>query len=117
MFGYGNYVNDMRAFSVMAQAGVPVIFDVTHSTQRMSMGGSSGEVTGGQRDMAPLLTRAAIATGYVDGLFLEIHTEPSRSKSDADVVLSLSQMESLLTQAAPLMRQCRAMSAIDSQFK
>lgn len=117
MFGYGNYVVDMRGFAVMARAGVPVIFDITHSTQRMSAGGSGGEVTGGDRDMGPLLTRSAIATGHVDGLFMEVHTDPARSRSDRDVILSLRQAEVMLRQAIPFWRHCRGLSAIDSAFK
>ena len=107
---------DMRAFPIMASAGVPVIFDITHSTQ-LPGGGSDGKVSGGERQFAPTLARAATATGYLAGFFLEVHEKPSAAKSDKDVQLSISQAETLLRQLIPLWRSSRSSSAIDANFR
>ena len=115
-FGYGNLVVDMRSFPIMASAGVPVMFDITHSTQ-LPGGGADGKVSGGERQFAPTLARAATATGYLSGFFLEVHETPTKAKSDKDVQLSVSQAEALLRQMIPLWRAARAFNAIDSQFK
>ncbi|QOJ15563.1 MAG: 3-deoxy-8-phosphooctulonate synthase [Planctomycetia bacterium] len=90
-FGYERLVNDLTGLSVMRQFA-PVIFDATHSVQQP---GSAGSVTGGERRHIPLLSRAAIAAG-VDGLFLEIHDDPPRAKSDAATVWPLDQLDALL---------------------
>ncbi len=71
-FGYGRLINDMRAIPVMQKMGVPVIFDATHSVQLP--GGAS---TGGQREMIPVLARAAVAAGC-DAVFMETHPNPER---------------------------------------
>src|SRR5690606_33048183 len=97
-FGYGNLVVDMRGFKTMAATGMPVIFDVTHSTQQPS----ADKTTGGLRHCAPLLARAAAATGYITGLFLEVHTDPPSAKSDAATQLTLKQADALLRQVVPL---------------
>ncbi len=92
-FGYNRLVNDFTGLSVMKDFKVPVIFDVTHSTQQPAgLGGSSG----GNPQYAPMLARAAIATGCVDGLFLECHPDPKNAKSDAATVLGLDMIEELL---------------------
>lgn len=94
-FGYNRLVNDFTGLAVMKGLGVPVIFDVTHSTQQPAgLGGSSG----GNPQYAPLLARAAVAAG-VDGLFIECHPDPRNAKSDAATVLNLKEIEPLLTQA------------------
>ena len=64
-FGYGNLVVDMRGFKTMYETGVATIFDVTHSLQLPAAGGAAGEVSSGLREFAPVLARAAVATGYV----------------------------------------------------
>jgi len=115
-FGYGNLVVDMRSFQIMAAKGTPVIFDITHSTQLPPMGGDSGKTSGGDRHMAPLLARAATATGYLSGFFLEVHPDPLKAKSDKEAQLSLTQAQTLLRQLIPLWRQAQAFSAIDCQF-
>ena len=84
-FGYNRLVNDMTAISVMKELGCPVIFDATHSTQ---MPGGLGDATAGAREMAPVLARAAVAAG-ADGLFLEVHTEPEKAKSDAACIMPI----------------------------
>ncbi|NCB38270.1 MAG: 3-deoxy-8-phosphooctulonate synthase [Erysipelotrichia bacterium] len=92
-FGYGNLVVDMRAFPVMKAWSDAVIYDATHSLQLPSSGGAK---TGGQREFIGTLARAAMATGDVDGLFLEVHPEPEKSPSDADNILPLDDLKSLL---------------------
>ncbi|WP_422006259.1 3-deoxy-8-phosphooctulonate synthase [Roseivirga pacifica] len=93
-FGYHNLVVDMRALPIMRQFA-PVIFDVTHSVQQPGgMGGSSG----GKKQFAPYLARAAGATG-VDGFFIETHPTPSEAKSDGPNMIPLHKMEDFLTMA------------------
>jgi 2-dehydro-3-deoxyphosphooctonate aldolase (KDO 8-P synthase) len=91
-FGYHNLVVDMRAFPMMRAQGVPVVFDVTHSLQRP--GGGDG-VTAGEAEYIETLASAGVAAG-VDGIFLEVHEEPSRAKSDAQNALRLDRLEPLL---------------------
>ncbi|MFA0964695.1 3-deoxy-8-phosphooctulonate synthase [Roseivirga sp. BDSF3-8] len=91
-FGYHNLVVDMRALPTMRQFS-PVVFDVTHSVQQPGgMGGKSG----GQRQFAPYLARAAAAAG-VDGFFIETHPEPSKALSDGPNMVPLDEMEEFLT--------------------
>jgi 2-dehydro-3-deoxyphosphooctonate aldolase (KDO 8-P synthase) len=91
-FGYHNLVVDMRAFPMMRAQGVPVVFDVTHSLQLP--GGGDG-VTAGQAEYIDTLASAGVAAG-VDGIFLEVHEEPARAKSDAQNALRLDKLEPLL---------------------
>jgi 2-dehydro-3-deoxyphosphooctonate aldolase (KDO 8-P synthase) len=91
-FGYHNLVVDMRGIATMRQAGHRVIFDATHSVQRP---GGLGASTGGDRAMAPVLARAAVAVG-IDGLFIETHPRPDQSPSDGPNMIPLAQMEGLL---------------------
>src|SRR5437763_3296550 len=91
-FGYHNLVVDMRAFPMMRALGHPVVFDVTHSLQLP--GGGDG-VTAGQADYIEPLASAGVAAG-VDGVFLEVHEEPLRAKSDAQNALRLDLLEPLL---------------------
>ena len=91
-FGYHNLVVDMRAFPMMRAQGMPVIFDVTHSLQLP--GGGDG-VTAGQAEYIDTLAAAGVAAG-VDGIFLEVHEEPTRAKSDAQNALRLDKLEPLL---------------------
>lgn len=90
-FGYERLVNDMTGLEVMRRVA-PVIFDATHSVQ---FPGEAGKVTGGKREFIPLLARAAVAAG-IDGLFLEVHNDPSNAKSDAATVWPLTELEPLL---------------------
>jgi len=103
-FGYHNLVVDMRAFPLMRQQGVPVVFDVTHSLQLP--GGGDG-VTAGQAEFIEPLAAAGVAAG-VDGVFLEVHSEPSRAKSDAQNALRLDRLE-------PLLRHLQAIDEITKQ--
>ena len=90
-FGYERLINDMTGLAVMRQYA-PVIFDATHSVQHP---GAAGNTTGGAREFIPLLARAAVAAG-VDGLFVEVHNDPDRAKSDAATVWPLEELEGLL---------------------
>ena len=91
-FGYNRLVNDFTALPVMKGFGVPVVFDVTHSTQQPA---GLGNQSGGNPQYSPMLARVAVAAG-VDGLFLECHPEPKKAKSDAATMLSLADVEPLL---------------------
>jgi len=103
-FGYHNLVVDMRAFPMIRALGVPVVFDVTHSLQLP--GGGDG-VTAGQAEYIETLASAGVAAG-VDGVFLEVHEDPSRAKSDAQNALRLDLLE-------PLLRRLQAIDAIVKQ--
>ena len=91
-FGYNNLISDMRALAVMREAGVPVVFDATHSVQ---LPGGQGKASGGQRQFVPVLARAAVAAG-VSGLFMETHPDPDKALSDGPNAWPLGQMEALL---------------------
>ncbi len=94
MFGYQDLVVDYRNITAMKQFDVPVILDVTHSLQQPNQ--SSG-VTGGQPEMIGLIAKAGIAAG-ADGIFMEVHPEPKKAKSDGANMLRLDLAESLLKQ-------------------
>ena len=91
-FGYHNLVVDMRAFPIMRAFGYPVVYDVTHSLQLP--GGGDG-VTAGQAEFIETLASAGVAAG-VDGIFLEVHEDPSKAKSDAQNALRLDLLGPLL---------------------
>jgi 2-dehydro-3-deoxyphosphooctonate aldolase (KDO 8-P synthase) len=93
-FGYNNLVVDMRALPMMRELGFPVVFDVTHSLQ---LPGAGEGVTAGLAQYIGPLARAGVAAG-VDGVFLEVHEEPKRAKSDAQNALKLDRLEPLLRQ-------------------
>jgi len=84
-FGYGRLVVDMNGLRDLAATGRPVVFDATHSVQEPGQGGK----TGGDRTKVPALARAAVATGFVDGLFFEVHPDPDSAPSDAANMLRL----------------------------
>ena len=77
-FGYNNLVSDMRSLAVMRETGCPVVYDATHSVQ---LPGGQGSSSGGQREMVPVLARAAVAAG-IHGLFMETHPDPEHAMSD-----------------------------------
>jgi 2-dehydro-3-deoxyphosphooctonate aldolase (KDO 8-P synthase) len=93
-FGYNNLVADMRSVAILREFRWPVVFDATHSVQ-MPGGGQGGKVTGGDRRLAPVLARAAVAAGC-DGVFFEAHPNPHRALSDAANQLPLREVKSLL---------------------
>jgi 2-dehydro-3-deoxyphosphooctonate aldolase (KDO 8-P synthase) len=103
-FGYHNLVVDMRAFPLIRALGFPVVFDVTHSLQLPGAG--PGE-TAGQPEFIEPLAAAGVAAG-VDGVFLEVHEEPSRAKSDAQNALRVDRLERLLTKLAAIDKAARA---------
>ena len=106
MFGYQDLVVDYRNIAVMQKLGVPVILDVTHSLQQPNQ--SSG-VTGGQPEMIGLIAKAGIAAG-ADGLFMEVHPEPKKAKSDGANMLRLDLAESLLRQLVSIKEAITASS-------
>lgn len=91
-FGYNNLVADMRSLYWIRKEGLPIVFDATHSVQRP---GGLGAATGGDGELAPVLARAAIATG-VDGLFMEVHSDPPNALSDGPNQIPLEFIEDLL---------------------
>ncbi|MBO6788898.1 MAG: 3-deoxy-8-phosphooctulonate synthase [Dinoroseobacter sp.] len=93
--GYNMQVNDMTCFPIMAQTGYPVCFDGTHSIQ---MPTSMGNISGGQREFIPHLVRAATACG-INALFMETHDNPPAALSDANTVLDIQYLETVLSQA------------------
>ncbi len=103
-FGYNTLVVDMRSLPIMAQqTGCPVVFDATHSVQQP---GGQGTSTGGQREFAPVLARAAVAVG-VAAIFIETHEDPARSPSDGPNMIPLAELPSVL----------ESLKAIDSLIK
>lgn len=91
-FGYNNLVSDMRSLQVMKETGCPVVFDATHSVQ---LPGGQGASSGGQREMVPVLARAATAVG-IDGVFMETHPDPDKALSDGPNSWPLDRMAELL---------------------
>lgn len=92
-FGYNTLVVDMRSLPIMAeQTGCPVVIDATHSVQQP---GGQGTSTGGQREFAPVLARAAVAVG-VAGVFIETHQDPDKSPSDGPNMIPLAELEDVL---------------------
>lgn len=91
-FGYHNLVVDFRSFAIMKELGYPVIYDVTHSLQRPSLNKTSG----GTPQYVLMMAKAALATGMVDGLFIEIHPNPAEALSDASSMLPLNELPELL---------------------
>ncbi|HND21696.1 MAG TPA: 3-deoxy-8-phosphooctulonate synthase, partial [Acidobacteriota bacterium] len=104
-FGYNNLVVDMRSFPIMHEFGCPVVFDVTHSLQRP---GGLGNATGGDSQFIEPLARAGVACG-VDGLFMEVHDNPSKALSDGPNALPLQRLR-------PLLRQLYALDQIRRQY-
>jgi 2-dehydro-3-deoxyphosphooctonate aldolase (KDO 8-P synthase) len=99
-FGYNNLVADMRSLAIMARFGYPVVFDATHSVQ---LPGGAGTASSGQREFVPTLARAAVAVG-VAGVFMEVHEDPDRAKSDGPNSLRLADLRELLTRLVALDR-------------
>ena len=93
-FGYNTLVSDFRGLPIMARTGYPVVFDATHSVQQP---GGQGTTSGGQREFAPVLARAACAVG-VSALFIETHEDPDNAPSDGPNMIPVDQMEGLIGQ-------------------
>lgn len=103
-FGYNTLVNDFRGLPTMAQTGYPVVFDTTHSVQQP---GGKGTSTGGEREFAPVLARAALAVGCAS-LFIETHDNPDAAPSDGPNMIPLSEMR-------PLLERLKAFDALAKQ--
>lgn len=95
-FGYGRLVNDMRSIPVMHATGAPVVFDATHSVQL-----PGGATTSGQREMVPIVARAAVAAGC-HGVFVETHPDPDNAMSDGPNMVPLDQIGTLFQQLTKL---------------
>jgi 2-dehydro-3-deoxyphosphooctonate aldolase (KDO 8-P synthase) len=91
-FGYNTLVSDFRALPIMARTGYPVVFDATHSVQQP---GGQGTSSGGEREFAPVLARAALAVG-VAAVFIETHPDPDRAPSDGPNMIPLREMPALI---------------------
>lgn len=112
-FGYNNLVSDMRGLAIMRQTGVPVVFDATHSVQ---MPGGRGATSGGQREMVPVLARAAVAAG-VAGLFMESHPDPDNALSDGPNSWPIDMMRPLLEQLLELDRVVKSSPYIEDVYR
>ncbi|MBF9030551.1 3-deoxy-8-phosphooctulonate synthase [Rhodobacterales bacterium HKCCE3408] len=103
-FGYNTLVADMRSLPIMAQTGYPVVMDATHSVQQP---GGRGGSSGGQREFAPVMARAAVAVG-VAAVFIETHEDPDTAPSDGPNMIPLDQMPALISTLMALDRIAKA---------
>ena len=103
-FGYNTLVTDFRSLPIMARTGYPVVFDATHSVQQP---GGQGTSSGGQREFAPVLARAALAIGCA-AVFIETHEDPDRAPSDGPNMIPLRDMEALVNRLAAFDRLAKA---------
>jgi len=106
-FGYNTLVSDMRALPILAKLGAPVVFDATHSVQQP---GGQGTASGGERDMVPVLARAAVAIG-VAAVFMETHQDPDRAPSDGPNMLKLKDLPELLAELVEIDRIAKRRAA------
>jgi 2-dehydro-3-deoxyphosphooctonate aldolase (KDO 8-P synthase) len=111
-FGYNNLVSDMRSLAIMRETAAPVVFDATHSVQ---LPGGQGTTSGGQREMVPVLARAAIAVG-VAGVFMETHPDPAKALSDGPNAVPLKHMKTLLETLLELDRITKKNGFLESSF-
>jgi len=102
-FGYNNLVADMRSLAILAATGCPVVFDATHSVQQP---GGLGTASGGDRRFVAPLARAAVAAG-VDAVFMEVHEDPARARSDGATSVPLADLPALLRELAAVDRALR----------
>ncbi len=103
-FGYNTLVSDMRALPIMARTGYPVVFDATHSVQQP---GGQGTSSGGEREFAPVLARAALAVG-VAAVFIECHENPDAAPSDGANMIALRDMPALIARLRAFDRLAKA---------
>ncbi|TVR99585.1 MAG: 3-deoxy-8-phosphooctulonate synthase [Rhodospirillales bacterium] len=103
-FGYNTLVSDMRALPVLAATGCPVVFDATHSVQQP---GGRGTASGGQREFAPVLARAAVAIG-VAAVFIETHPDPDRAPSDGPNMIPMAELPAVVELLMQLDRLAKA---------
>ena len=111
-FGYNNLVSDMRSLAIMRETAAPVVFDATHSVQ---LPGGQGTSSGGQREMVPVLARAAVAVG-VAGLFMETHPDPANAMSDGPNAVPLKHMKALLETLVALDRVTKQNPFLENDF-
>ncbi|MCJ0762635.1 3-deoxy-8-phosphooctulonate synthase [Variovorax terrae] len=111
-FGYNNLVSDMRSLAIMRETGAPVVFDATHSVQ---LPGGLGQSSGGQREMVPVLARAALAVG-VAGVFMETHPDPAKALSDGPNAVPLKHMKALLETLLALDRITKKNGFLENNF-
>ena len=111
-FGYNNLVSDMRSLAIMRETRAPVVFDATHSVQ---LPGGQGTSSGGQREMVPVLARAAVAVG-VAGLFMETHPDPANAMSDGPNAVPLKHMKALLETLLELDRVTKRNGFLEADF-
>jgi 2-dehydro-3-deoxyphosphooctonate aldolase (KDO 8-P synthase) len=111
-FGYNNLVSDMRSLAIMRETQAPVVFDATHSVQ---LPGGNGTSSGGQREMVPVLARAAVAVG-VAGLFMETHPDPTHAMSDGPNAVPLKHMKALLETLLELDRVTKKNGFLENNF-
>ena len=111
-FGYNNLVSDMRSLAIMREARAPVVFDATHSVQ---LPGGNGTSSGGQREMVPVLARAAVAVG-IAGLFMETHPDPANAMSDGPNAVPLRHMKALLETLLELDRVTKKHGFLENNF-
>jgi 2-dehydro-3-deoxyphosphooctonate aldolase (KDO 8-P synthase) len=111
-FGYNNLVSDMRSLAIMRETGAPVVFDATHSVQ---LPGGQGTSSGGEREMVPVLARAAVAVG-VAGLFMETHPDPAKALSDGPNAVPLKHMKALLETLLALDRVTKKNGFLENSF-
>jgi 2-dehydro-3-deoxyphosphooctonate aldolase (KDO 8-P synthase) len=111
-FGYNNLVSDMRALAIMRDTGAPVVFDATHSVQ---LPGGLGSSSGGQREMVPVLARAAVAVG-IAGLFMETHPNPDQAMSDGPNAVPLKHMKALLETLLALDQVTKKQGFLEQNF-
>jgi 2-dehydro-3-deoxyphosphooctonate aldolase (KDO 8-P synthase) len=109
-FGYNTLVSDMRALPILASLGAPVVFDATHSVQQP---GGQGTSSGGERDMVPVLARAAVAIG-VAAVFMETHQDPDSAPSDGPNMLKLKDLPALLAELVEIDRIAKRRAALSS---
>ena len=114
-FGYNNLVSDMRALAIMRETRAPVVFDATHSVQLPGAGNAQGTSSGGQREMVPVLARAAVAVG-VAGLFMETHPDPTQALSDGPNAVPLKHMKVLLETLLELDRVTKKNGFLENNF-
>ena len=111
-FGYNNLVSDMRSLAIMRETGAPVVFDATHSVQ---LPGGQGTSSGGQREIVPVLARAAVAVG-VAGLFMETHPDPAKALSDGPNAVPLKHMKALLETLVALDQVTKKSGYLEDDF-
>jgi 2-dehydro-3-deoxyphosphooctonate aldolase (KDO 8-P synthase) len=114
-FGYNNLVSDMRSLAIMRETQAPVVFDATHSVQLPGAGNAQGTSSGGQREMVPVLARAAVAVG-VAGLFMETHPNPDQAMSDGPNAVPLKHMKALLETLLELDRITKKNGFLEHHF-